>query len=183
MNGMSPTNKALLAPRATARACINISSMPTGRVVACPSITIPRLSPTSSTSTPASSSVCALHQSYAVSTAKRRPSSLAFCRSDTLTMPCLHLHSSPRWLNAMPRFAATSPYALPPWLPLILPWAISLPPHWATSGGLCTSLRLSVPASRPLPVLPTKNSKRRSTPPRPCATKSFSLSSPRSPPP
>src|SRR5207249_1356761 len=61
-----------------------MSSSVTGSVVGYPSITMPRLSPTSSIGMPASSRMRALRKSYAVSTAKRLPSSLNRWTSSTV---------------------------------------------------------------------------------------------------
>mmetsp|Transcript_24124 Transcript_24124/g.82318 ORF Transcript_24124/g.82318 Transcript_24124/m.82318 type:complete len:248 (+) Transcript_24124:268-1011(+) len=59
-NGRSPTSSGLLAPLATALQCVSMSSSVTGSVVSWPCTTIPALSPTSATSTPAWSTCTAL---------------------------------------------------------------------------------------------------------------------------
>src|SRR6266513_2939378 len=109
MNGISPTSRAWRAPRATAFAWWSISARVTGSVGGCPSITIPRLSPTRSIGMPASSRMRALRKSYAVSAAKRLPSSLNRWTSSTVVISDLsfgslpHLGSAPSWSAGPPR--------------------------------------------------------------------------------
>ena len=56
---MSAITRARLDPRATQRTWYSVSSTVTGSVESCPWITMPRESPTSSMSTPASSEIAA----------------------------------------------------------------------------------------------------------------------------
>ena len=56
---MSPTSSGVRRPRRTAAAIVTISSIPTGVVESWPSTTIAAVSPTRTTSTPASSTTWA----------------------------------------------------------------------------------------------------------------------------
>ena len=78
-NGRSATTNVLVTDRATARARGMSSSTVTGRDVSLPNTLLDAESPTSTTSMPASSKICAVYWSYAVSIAHFSPRAFSCC--------------------------------------------------------------------------------------------------------